>query len=78
MAGFLLIALIGQAEAQEIPATVYRPVTEIDMGGAEVSATADGPDGARIKERQYAVFNPMVTLRTDFTPELRRSVSEMK
>ena len=78
MAGMLVIALLAQAEAQEIPETVYKPVTEIDMGGAEVTASVEGPDGVRVKERQAAVFNPMITLRTDFTPELRHSVSEMK
>jgi hypothetical protein len=70
--------MLSQASAQELPEAVYRPVTELDMTGAEVTATVEKPTGAIVRERKPAPFNPLVSLRTDFSPELRQSVSQVK
>ena len=67
----------GIVHAQEAE-VIYKAKTEIDFEGVEVEGVLIKPDGALIKEREGAHFNPLIKLRTDFSPEMAQSVSEIK
>jgi len=75
----LLIASLftGNANAQEAE-VIYKAKTEIDFEGVEVEGVLVKPDGALIKERESANFNPLIKLRTDFNIEMKQSVNEVK
>ena len=67
----------GIVHAQEAE-VIYKAKTEIDFEGVEVEGVLVKPDGALIKERESAHFNPLIKLRTDFNIEMRQSVNEVK
>ena len=52
--------------------------TEIDFEGLEIDGDIIKPDGAIIRERGEAKFNPLIGLRTDFSYEMKASVNEIK
>jgi hypothetical protein len=74
---FLIAASPALAQSQDSD-VIYKQVTEIDMGGVNVSATIVGPDGALINQRPKPQFNPMIKLRKDFDSEMERSVDEVR
>ena len=78
----LLVMSLFTAHAQETDTqeqTVkYKARTEIDFEGVEVEGQITKPDGALIRERETARFNPLIKLRTDFSPEMTQSVNEIK
>jgi hypothetical protein len=56
----------------------YKAKTEIDFEGLEVEGELIKPQGALLRERSSAAFNPLIKLRTDFKPEMNQSVNEIK
>ena len=67
----------GSADAQESEVR-YKAKTEIDFEGLEVEGRLVKPEGALIREREIAKFNPLIKLRTDFSPEMTQSVNDIK
>ena len=57
---------------------MYKAKTEIDFEGLEVEGELIKPQGALLRERSTAAFNPLIKLRTDFKPEMNQSVNEIK
>ena len=75
----LLLFITALSFAQEVePQVVYKSKTEIDFEGLEIDGDIIKPDGAIIRERGEAKFNPLIGLRTDFSYEMRASVNEIK
>ncbi len=72
-----LLILSAPSHAQE-SSVQYKPKTEIDFEGLEVEGELVKPQGALLRERSAAAFNPLIKLRTDFTPEMKQSVNEIK
>jgi hypothetical protein len=73
---FLFIFTL-MANAQE-NTIVYQQRTEIDFEGIDVEGEMVKPQGSLIMERTHATFNPLIELRTDWNPEMRRSVELIK
>lgn len=57
---------------------VYQQRTEIDFEGIDIEGEMVKPQGSLIMERTHATFNPLIELRTDWNPEMRRSVELIK
>ena len=72
-----LLILSSASHAQE-SSVQYKAKTEIDFEGLEVEGELVKPQGALLRERSAAAFNPLIKLRTDFTPEMKQSVNEIK
>ena len=72
-----LLIFSSPSYAQE-SAVQYKAKTEIDFEGLEVEGELVKPQGALLRERSAAAFNPLIKLRTDFTPEMKQSVNEIK
>jgi hypothetical protein len=73
----LLITSLSFGQDTE-PQVVYKKKTEIDFEGLEIDGDIIKPDGALIRERAGAKFNPLIGLRTDFSHEMRASINEIK
>lgn len=56
----------------------YKEKTEIDFEGVDVSGELVKPSGSLLVDRKKAQFNPLIQLRTDFNPEMKESVNEVK
>ena len=74
---FLLIN-IAFANDPEEPTVTYKKQTEIDFEGLEIDGELVKPQGQLVLERKKANFNPLITLRKDFNPELKSSVELIK
>jgi len=73
---FLFIfTLVANAQENTI---VYQQRTEIDFEGIDVEGEMVKPQGSLIMERTHATFNPLIELRTDWNPEMRKSVELIK
>ena len=73
---FISLAIAEDKEVQ--PQVVYKKETEIDFEGVEVEGQMIKPHGSVITDRKVAAFNPLIQLRTDFQPEMRQSVNDVK
>lgn len=56
----------------------YKEKTEIDFEGVDVSGELVKPSGSLLVDRKKAQFNPLIQLRTDFNPEMKESINEVK
>jgi len=75
----LLLSLTTSAIAQNNDkGIVYKKRTEIDFEGVDVEGQLVKPQGSLILDRQKARFNPLISLRTDFNPEMSSSVYQVK
>jgi len=57
---------------------VYKNKTEIDFEELEIEGVLQKPQSQLVLERKKANFNPLIKLRTDWNPEIDRSVDEVK
>ena len=53
-------------------------VHKLNFEDMELTATVKKPQGEMIFERLKGQFNPLVTLRADFQPEMLESINEIK
>ena len=74
----LFISTIALANDSEEPVVTYKKQTEIDFEGLEIDGELVKPQGQLVLERKKANFNPLITLRKDFNPELKSSVELIK
>jgi glutaredoxin-related protein len=75
----IALLLLTTALAEEpAPIVVYRERTEIDFESVDITGELVKPEGNLITERQEAVFNPLIRLRTDWNEEMSASVNEIK
>ncbi len=75
----MLIILLATALAEEPePIVVYQERTEIDFEAVDIAGELVKPEGNLITERQEAVFNPLIRLRTDWNDEISSSVNEIE
>ena len=72
----LLLLTTALAEEPE-PIVVYQERTEIDFEAVDIAGELVKPEGNLITERQEAVFNPLIRLRTDWNDEISSSVNEI-
>ena len=56
----------------------YPDVTVLKMDGAEVHGALVGPQLQPITDQQPMKFRALITVRTDFAPELKSSVDEIR
>jgi len=56
----------------------YKPVTEIDIGEIDVNGAIRKPLGTAVLEKRRSTFNPLLTLRADFEPEMLESVNQVR
>ena len=75
----ILFFITSLSLAQEAESNVtYKKETSIDFEGLEIEGQLIKPTGATIRERKPAPFNPLISLRTDFSHEMRASINEIK
>ena len=75
---FLLIMTLFTAQAQESSDIRYQKKTEIDFDALELTGEMVKPQGSLIIERSNVRFNPLIELRTDFNPEMSKSINLIK
>jgi len=73
----LLYILLSFANADE-NTIQYQKKTEIDFEGIDVEGELIKPQGTILMERTRTSFNPLIQLRTDWNPEMRQSVNNIK
>jgi len=73
----LLYILLSFANADE-NTIQYQKKTEIDFEGIDVEGELVKPQGTILMERTRTSFNPLIQLRTDWNPEMRQSVGNIK
>lgn len=73
----LLYILLSFANADE-NIIQYQKKTEIDFEGIDVEGELIKPQGTILMERTRTSFNPLIQLRTDWNPEMRQSVNNIK
>lgn len=66
------------AFADETKYIKYQAKTEIDFEAIDIEGQLVKPQGSLIMERTHATFNPLIELRTDWNPEMRKSVELIK
>ena len=62
----------------EPPEVYYPPVQELDLDGAEVRATLNGPQIQPVFEVGKMAFAPLIRLRVSFNEELEQSAGEVR
>ena len=72
-----LSASIGLAQTQE-PEIVYKKELELDFEVFKIKGKLKGPNGKIINEPMRAAFNPLITLRQNFSQEMTKSVSQIR
>jgi hypothetical protein len=72
------VAAFAQDEDGEGRQVRYKEKTEIDFEGVDVSGELVKPSGSLLVDRKKAQFNPLIQLRTDFNPEMKESINEVK
>lgn len=73
---FIISLALGQEESDR--KVQYQRETEIDFEALDIEGQMVKPQGSLILDRSRASFNPLIKLRTDFNPEISRSVTEIK
>ena len=75
----IALLLLTTALAEEpAPIVVYQERTELDFEAVDIAGELVKPEGNLITERQEAVFNPLIRLRTDWNDEISSSVNEIE
>lgn len=69
MAGYL--ALLSQTK------TEYQPRTVLDFSTVEITGEVARPHGSYLQSRRRTRFGPLIRTRSDFRPELLRSVEQL-
>lgn len=72
------LATPARAQDEEEANVRYKEKTEIDFEGVDVAGELVKPSGSLLVDRKKAQFNPLIDLRSDFNPEMRESVNEVK
>ena len=76
LSALLTTAAFAQSDT-DTPTVTYQKETTIEFGVLDVEGQVVKPDGKIIVERPTAFFNPLITLRTDFRPEIRSTVNDL-
>ena len=75
------LALGVRAEAQSVvrgqDKTVYKQRTSIDFSDVTLDGELTKPEGQYGLARTKTKFNSLIRLRTNFTPELKKSVEQL-
>jgi len=75
----LLFPLTAHAQdEEESRKVIYKQRTEIDFDSVDVNGELIKPVGALLIERKRAQFNPLIKLRQDFKPEIKRSIKQVQ
>lgn len=74
------LALAQTPDSREVPAPLvrYAERTEIVFDPGQVEASLMGPGNAVVLERKRAVFNPMITLRTNFSDLMEQDAAQLR
>lgn len=75
---YMILLAINTAISQESREIRYQKETEIDFDGIDITGELIKPQGSLIVERSGTTFNPLIQLRTDWDPEMSRSVNLIK
>jgi len=57
---------------------IYKQRTEIDFDSVDVNGELIKPAGALVISRKRAQFNPLIKLRQDFNPEIKRTIRQVQ
>ena len=81
-AGFVAFSLVaGRAEAQNVvrgeDQTVFKKKTTIDFSDVTLDGEMTKPEGQYGLARSKTKFKSLIQLRTNFTPELQKSVDQL-
>jgi hypothetical protein len=81
---FIIFSLLAPATAQaqdktdESREVIYKQRTEIDFDSVDVNGELIKPAGALVIDRKRAQFNPLIKLRQDFNPEIKRTIRQVQ
>jgi hypothetical protein len=73
---FMMSLALGQEKSDR--QVEYQRKTEIDFEALDIDGQLVKPQGSLVIDRKRATFNPLIRLRTDFDPEISKSVTEIK
>lgn len=75
----LLFPLTAHAQdEEESRKVIYKQRTEIDFDSVDVNGELIKPAGALLLDRKRAKFNPLIKVRQDFKPEMKRSIKQVQ
>jgi hypothetical protein len=75
----LLFPLSAHAQdEEESRKVIYKQRTEIDFDSVDVNGQLIKPAGALLIDRKRAQFNPLIKLRQDFRPEIKRTIRQVQ
>lgn len=72
----ILLILSLTATADE-PNVIYKKETTIDFESVDVQGQLKKPQGSLISEKNRALFNPLVNIRTDWSLEMIESINQI-
>jgi len=81
---FIIFSLLAPATTQAQDKTdksrevIYKQRTEIDFDSVDVNGELIKPAGALVISRKRAQFNPLIKLRQDFNPEIKRTIRQVQ
>jgi len=65
-------------DEEESRKVIYKQRTEIDFDSVDVNGELIKPAGALLISRKRAQFNPLIKLRQDFNPEIKRTIRQVQ
>ena len=71
---FLALATFSFADEN----VIYKKKTEIDFESVEIEGKIKKPPGAFVKEKEKAIFNPLVQIRENWSYEMSLSVNDIQ
>ena len=74
----LLFPLNAHAQEKQERKVIYQERTVIDFEDVDVTGELIKPAGAVVIDRKRAKFNPLIKLRQDFNPEMKRSIKQVQ
>jgi len=74
----LLFPFTAHAQDKEDRKVIYQQRTVIDFEDVDVTGELIKPAGALLIDRKRAKFNPLIKLRQDFNPEIKRTIRQVQ
>lgn len=71
------VPAMAQNVVREADKTVYKKRTTIDFSDVNLEGTLTKPEGQYGLSRSKTKFNSLIKLRTNFSPELQKSVEQL-
>lgn len=71
---FLILTTLSLADEN----VIYKKKTEVDFESVEIEGQIKKPPGAFVKEKEKAIFNPLVQIRENWSYEMSQSTNDIQ